>query len=203
MNFDEIESVWRSPHNQPSASEMEKHKMKLISDLRRRHRASRGLLWFTFLPMAFFTTKVVLQVLWPDPALDRVDLTREWAVIPLFALPWAGWFIMLRLYRQHQKRHPDYERSINASVLASLDENRTERTRYKIIAALLIASIPLVVLIVRQLRAVGKAGDEILMPAYVGWPVYVVLIVGWFGWYYLRRLLPQKRQLEALVQSYE
>jgi hypothetical protein len=57
--------------------------------------------------------------------------------------------------------------------------------------------------LVHQLRAVGKAGDEILLPAYVIWPVYVALMVVWFSWCYFRRLLPKKRQLEALAQSYE
>ena len=203
MNFDEIESMWRSPHNQPSATELEQHKMKLVTELRRRHRASRGLLWITFLPLAFFTAKIALHVLWPDPVPDKVDLNREWAILPLFALPWFGWFIMLRLYLRHQRRHPDYDRSISESVAASLDENRTERTRYKVIAGVLLASIPLVVLIVHQLRAVGKAGEEILMPAYVIWPAYVALMVAWFGWYNFRKLLPQKRQLEELAQSYE
>jgi hypothetical protein len=203
MNFDDIESVWRSPHNQPSTTELEKQRMKLIAELRRRRRASRGLLWLTFIPLALFTAMIVLHVLWPDPTPPKVDMNREWAILPLFALPWAGWFILLRLHRRHEMRHPDYDRSIAASVSASLDENRTERTRYKIIAGLLAASIPLIVLIVHQLRAVGKAGDEILLPAYVIWPVYVALMVVWFSWYYFRRLLPRKRQLETLAQSYE
>ncbi len=203
MNFDDIESVWRSPHNQPNATELEDHKMKLIAELRRRHRASRGLLWLTLIPLLFLTALIVRHVLWPDPALDKLDLSREWAVLPLFALPWAGWFIMLRLYLRHQTRHLDYDRSISASVAASLDENRTERTRYKVITGLLVASIPLVVLIVHQLRAVGKTGNEILLPAYVIWPAYVALMVGWFAWYYFRRLLPKQRQLEVLAQSYK
>jgi hypothetical protein len=203
MNFEDIESVWRSPHNQPSATELEEHKMKLIAELRRRHRASRGLLWLTAIPLVLFTALIVRHVLWPDPALDKVDLNLEWAVFPLFALPWATWFILLRLHRRHQTQHPDYDRSISATVSASLDENRTERTRYKVIAGLLLASIPLVVLIVHQLCAVGKAGQEILLPAYVIWPAYVALMVGWFGWYYFRRLLPKQRQLEALAQSYK
>lgn len=202
MNLDEIESVWRSPHNRPPATELEQHTMKLVADLRRRHRAHRGLLWITFIPLALFTAQVARHVLWPDPALDRVDLNREWAVLPFFALPWAGWLLLLRLHRQHLTRHPNYDQSINASVAASLDENRTERTRYQIIAGLLVASIPLVMLIVHQLRAVGKAGDEILLPAYVGWPVYVALMVGWFTWYYFRRLLKRKRELEDLLRAY-
>ena len=54
-----------------------------------------------------------------------------------------------------------------------------------------------------QLRAVGKAGDEILLPALVIWPAYVAMMIAWFGWYYFRRLLPRKCQLEELAQSYK
>lgn len=203
MNPADIESVWRSPHNQPTAAELKEHQMKLLDELRRRRRASRGLLWLTLIPLIYFTAKVVLHVLWPDPTLDTVDLHREWAILPVGALPWIGWFILLRLYRWHENRHAGCEGSIRAGVSALLDENRTERTRYQVIAALLVGSIPMVWLVVHQLREVGKAGAEILLPAYVVWPAYVALMVAWFGWYHYRRLLPRKRQLEALALAYE
>lgn len=203
MNFDEIESVWRSPHNQPSATELEEHKMKLVTELRRRHRASLGLLWLTALPLLFITFKIVQHALWPDSAHTPMDWEREWAVLPFLALPWLGWFMMLRLYLRHQRRHPAYDGSIRESVAASLDENRTERTRYKVLTGLLVGSVPLLLIVVQQLRVVGKAGDEILVPAFVIWPGYVALMVAWFGWYYVRRLLPRKRRLEELAQAYE
>ena len=126
MNFDDLQSVWRSPHNQPTATELEQHKMKLVTELQRRHRASRGLLWITALPLLFITLMIGKHALWPDPAHTPMNWEREWAVLPFLALPWAGWFMMLRLYRRHQQRHPDYDRTISASVAASLDENRTE-----------------------------------------------------------------------------
>jgi hypothetical protein len=203
MNFDEIESVWRSPHNQPSATELEQHRMKLVTELRRRHRASLGLLWITALPLLFITFKIVQHALWPDPSHTPMDWEREWAVLPFLALPGLGWFIMLRLFFRLQRRLPDYDRSISESVEASLDENRTERTRYKVLIGLLAGCIPLLLFVVQQLRAVGKAGDEILLPAFVIWPAYVALMVAWFGWYYFRRLLPRKRRLEELARSYE
>lgn len=177
--------------------------MKFITDLRNRRRGNRLFLWLIFSLLVFLTGKVVLHVLWPDPALDKVDLTREWAIIPFFALPWIGWLFMVRLHRQHGIRHPDYENSINASVVALLDENRSERSRYKVIAGLLVASILILPVIVHQLRAVGKAGDEILLPAYVGWPLYVLFVLVGSFFYYRRKLLPRKRALEALLKSYE
>lgn len=202
MNFAEIENAWRSPRNRPSPAELEKLKMEFITDLRRRRRDAFGLLCLVLLPMVFLTGKLALHILWPDPALDAVDLSREWGVIPFFALPWIGWLVMVRLYRKHQARHPNYEASISASVAALLDENRTERTRYKVIAALLVVSVALLPVIVYQLRAVGKTGDEILIPAFVIYPAYVAAMVIWIVVHDRRKLLPRKNELETLLGSY-
>lgn len=202
MNFAEIENLWRSPQNRPNAAELEKQKMEFITELRRRRRSACMLLFIAFLPLAFLTGKLVAHILWPDPALDTVDLSREWGVIPFFAVPWIGWFAMLWLYRRHWRAHADYASSISASVAALLDENRTERARYKFIAGLLIASVLLLPLVVYQLRAVGKAGDEILVPAFVIYPAYVAGMVIWVISYYRRKLLPRQRELETLLSSY-
>lgn len=203
MNFAEIQSTWQSPHNRPSAAQLEKDKMNFIADLRRRQRGNRIFLGFVLIPLVFFTAKVVLHVLWPDPSLDRVDLARESAIIPFFALPWIGWFLMLRLHLKHGRRNVNYERSIQASVAALLDDNRTEGIRYALVGALLIVSALVLPIIVFQLRAVGKAGDEIMIPALVIYPAYVLLMIGWFLYYYRKKLTPRKRELESLLRSYK
>ena len=203
MNFDDIQQTWRSPHNAPSAAQIENDKMKFITDLRRRRRSSLGLICLVFIPLAFFTGKIVSHVLWPNPALDPVDLSREWGIIPFFALPWIGWMVLIYLHRRHEARHANYDRSIHASVAALLDENRTERVRYRLIAWLLITSVVLLALVVHQLRVVGKAGNEILIPALVIYPAYVVGMLVWFGFLHRRKLLPRKRELETLLQSYQ
>jgi hypothetical protein len=202
MNFAEIQNAWQSPHNQPSAAEREKERMNFITDLRRRHRANRIFLSLVLVPLVYFTAKVGLHLFWPDPELDKVDLRREWAIIPFFALPWIGWFAMLRLHRQHRSRSANYERSISASVAALLDENRTERMRYKFISALLITSAIVLPLIVWQLRAVGKAGDEILVPALVIYPAYVLIMLAWFAYTFRKKLDPRKQELESLLKAY-
>jgi hypothetical protein len=203
MNFDDIQQTWRSPHNAPSAAQIENEKMKFITDLRKRRRGSLLLIALVFSLLAFWTAKIVLHVLWPDPASKAVDLSREWGIMPFFALPWIGWGILVYLHRRHHTRHASYDRSISASVAALLDENRTERIRYKVIAWLLVASVVVLPLIVYQLRAVGKAGDEILIPAFVIYPAYVLGVLIWSAVHHRRKLLPRKRELETLLESYE
>ena len=202
MNFDDIQKTWRSPLNQPSAAQLEKDKMKFVSDLKRRHRGNLLLLGLVFALLLFITGKIVLHVLMPDPQLAKVDLRREWTIIPFFALPWIGWLVLVHLYRRHRRQHPDYAKSIAATVAGLLDENQMERTRYKVIAALLVVSALVLPAVIAQLRAVGKVGDEIVVPAYAIYPAYVVFVLIWAAVHYRRKLLPRKRELEALLATY-
>lgn len=203
MNFADIQNTWRSPHNRPTEAELEERKMKLTDEIRRRHRGSLLLLALVFAALAFFTGRIAWHLLWPDPALDPIDLAKEWGVLPFFALPWIAWVILLQLHRRHRARHSDYGRSIRTSVLALLDENRMERIRYRVVGALLVASVFVLPLIVSQLREVGKAGDEILIPAFVIYPAYVVGVLVWAAVFRRRQLLRRKQELEALLASYE
>lgn len=203
MNFADIETMWHSPQNRPDPAQLEKQKMAFVADLQRRRRGNLIFLALVFTMLVFITGKVVLHVWWPDPALDRVNLAREWAIVPFFALPWIGWFFMVRLHWQHHVNHPHSDASISASVAALLDENRAERTRYKFIAGLLVASVLVLPVIVFQLMGVGKAGREIVIPALVVYPAYVVGLLIWSWFHHQRKLLPRKLELEALLKSYE
>jgi hypothetical protein len=203
MNFDDIQKTWQSPHNRPDTAQLEKDKMKFVTDLRRRRRGNLLFLALVFALILFWTVKLGLHIILPDPASKAVDLGREWGVLPFFALPWLGWLYMVRLHWRQHVRHPNYDRSIGASENALLDENSSERRRYKVIAGLLVASAVMLPLIVYQLRSVGKAGDEILIPALVIYPAYVVGVLIWSAVYYRRKLLPRKRELETLLAGYD
>jgi len=202
MNFADIEKTWQSAGNRPSAAQLEKQKMDLINELHRRRRAGRGLLWFTGIPLVLVTGRLLVYIFWPDPALDRLDLTREWVIVPFFFLPWAGWFLIWRQHRRHEAVHGEYARSIQASMAALLDESRREGLRSLVAAAGLLVSLPLLGGVVWQLRAVGKMGDEVLIPAFVIYPAFVVLMVGWIGWQYVCRSRPRQKELEGLLSDY-
>jgi hypothetical protein len=202
MNFAEIEKTWQSAANQPAAAQLEKQKMNLIDELRRSRRASRGLLWLTAIPLVLLTGRLLLHAIWPAPGLDPLDLTREWVVVPFFLLPWVGWGLLWRWQRRHEAAHGNYAQSIQAGVAALLDQNRREGWRSQLVGALLLLSLPLVGGIVWQLRAVGKAGDEILIPAFVIYPTYVALTVAWITRDHLRKTLPRRKELEELLAAY-
>lgn len=202
MNFADLQKTWQSPHNRPSAAELENYKMTLIAEIRRRHRGNLSFLLLIAVPLVFLTAKVIFHMVSPNPELDPVNLPQEWGIIPFFALPWIGWLCMAGLHFFHRKRHPDYGSSIHASVSTLLDENRSERLRYKVIGVLLIASVGILPLVIHQLRTVGKAGDEILIPAYVIYPTYVLCTLAGLTYFYRTKLTRRHRELETLLQGY-
>ena len=203
MNFADIENTWRSEVNRPSIAQLEQLKTDLSDELQRRRRASRGLLWLTAVPLVLVTARLFLQLVWPDPALDRLDFAREWMVVPFFFLPWAGWLLIWRQHRRHEADHREYDRSIQAGMAALLDQNRREGLRSRVVVAMLLLSLPLVGGVVWQLRAVGKMGDEVLIPAFVIYPAYVVLMVGWIGWEYARKTVRRRKELEGVLSDYQ
>lgn len=202
MNFADLENTWRSPLNQPDHAELEHLKMNLVTDLENRRRGQRRFLILVFIPLAIFTVAMLGHLVSPRPGSDSIHLSREWGLLPLLLLPWAGWVVILRLHRRHVAAHRDFSASIRASVAAALDENRRERLRTWLVGGILAASLPVLGIVVLQLRATGKAGDEILLPAMVLFPLYVCGVIAGLAWRYLRKLQPRRQELETLLRSY-
>jgi hypothetical protein len=203
MNFADIENAWRSPHNRPTTAEQEEIKMNFTADLRRRHRGFAVWITMVLAALSYISVRFIYFVVAGEPSGNGFDLRREWSALVFFALPWIAAILFTREFRRHRARHPDYERTIVESLRASLDEIRLSVRRLKAISALLAVMALLMPLIVFQLRAVGKAGDEVLLPAFVIFPLFVLLELGAFAFYYRRKVQPRKRQIEALLESYE
>lgn len=202
MNFDDIQKTWQSPHNRPDTAQLEKDKMKFLADLRKRNRGAVIFMIWILCVLTFLTGKVGWHLAWPDPAENAIDLSGEWGVILLLGLPWICLLIFFRQYRRYRAANAGCERSLSASVRALLDENRLARERQKWAAILNGLMLLLMPFLVYQLRAAGKAGDEILVPAFVMLPALMLCI--WCGmfWHQRRVLLPRKRELEALLATY-
>ncbi|MGV3773696.1 MAG: hypothetical protein ACO1QB_12400 [Verrucomicrobiales bacterium] len=202
MNFDEIEKLWRSPINQPSTQQIEKEKMNFVNDLKKKHLGQIAFCAWIFAVLAFLTGKIIVHIVWPDPALDPVNLKREWSVVPYLALPWIALVYMVWQLRRHRREHVNYDRSIQASIKALLDENRMARNRNKFMAFHLVLTALATPLVVSQIKAVGKAGDEINV-MYWGVPVLLGAIICSIYFHQKRKLLPKKQELETLLRSYE
>ncbi len=203
MNFAEIETMWRSPRNRPTAAELEREKMKFVAHLRRQRRGF--MLWIVVLlsVLTTLTVKFLLFALTAAPGDKGFNLEREWAAIPFFLMPWGVAIGFAVQFWRHRTRHPNPERSVPETLRALLDENRLARTRVKVAAILHGVFLLLLPAIVYQLRAVGKAGDEILIAAFVLWPSIAIAIGLALRFQYRCRLLPRERELQSVLSAYE
>jgi hypothetical protein len=202
MNYDELEAAWRSPRNQPSPAEIAASQQRFTAELERKRRGAKLLLFAVFAVLTLFSVRLLGAVLWPG-AGGRIDVAREWASLVFLALPWLGALALARQLVRHEREHVHPGRSLAGSVRALLDENRMSRARLGVVAALHVVMLVTLPLVVWQLRAVGKAGDEIVWPAFVGWPLVAAAILAAMAWHDRRTLRPRARQLEALLRDYE
>jgi hypothetical protein len=199
MTYDDIQSVWGSPHNQPSPEELERHRKHLVQRLRRRHRGFIAVIGLATFWMVLFGSLFTGRLFHGAVFHFR----REWAAILLFLPPWVALTLLWCRFFAHRSRHVGHNDSIRASVAASLDENRLARFRNRLIAALNILVLVVFPVCIHQLRAVGKAGDEILVPGFIVFPSILLVILAAISFRYRRKLLPEKAELEDLLQSYE
>lgn len=202
MNFADIENTWRSPQNDPSPAQIEKDKMKFTTDLNRRRRGFvlficlvLGVLTLVTAPFAIHFSKLA-------PGASEIDITREWGSFLLMALPWGAAIFLLVAYRRHRARHGIGAASVPETLLALIDENRLSRNRIKLVATLHAVVLLVLPVVAMQLRATGKAGDEIIVPVFVLWPLIAGAILLGMVWHYRRTLLPRKRELENLLSGY-
>ena len=199
MNFTDIQHAWASPHNRPSAAEIEAHKTTLCTLLARRRRGFVALVATPTITLTAVTGALVWRLL----ADEFFDLSHEWAALLLLALPWFALVGFIRHQRTHLARHPDYRRSLSSGLRALLDENRLARMRAKTLLVLHLASLPLVVLVARQLVAAGKARPHEAQSMLIFFGTVIVLALGALSAWLLRKLRPEQARLEALLRAYE
>lgn len=202
VNDHELERVWRSPRNTPDVVGLAAAQARFLADLSRRRRATRLFLTLILGALTLISARVLLSV-WTDEGVSAMEFTRDWASLLFLALPWLGLGLLLRRVVRHERAHPAEVNSIRETIHALLDEAAMARAGLKVVAGLHAATLVLLPLVVWQLRATGKAGDEILWPAFIGWPLIAGTILSLLWWYDRSRLRPRQRQLETLRREYE
>lgn len=201
MSYDELEKAWRSPRNTIEVGILAAAQQGFLTDLARRRRGTRVFLTLTLGALTLLTARVAVSA-WPQEGRPLIGLTRDWASLLFLTLPWLGVGLLFRRALRHERAHPAPGMSVRDALLALLDETAMARTRLKIVAGLHGATLALLPLVVWQLRATGKAGDEILWPAFVGWPLIAVAILAALWWYDRSQLQPRQRQLVALSREH-
>jgi hypothetical protein len=155
------------------------------------------LFWFTWV-----TGRLVAFLIWPDPVQDRIDWSREWAVVPFLLLPWFGAVGMAVRYWRRRREHPDYDRSLAGSLRALLEQSRDSARRLRLMLGIHLVGVPLLALCLVQLQDVGKTTGNQLTSMIVFMAAVVIFSVGGISlsWRSQRREI---RRLEGLLRDYE
>lgn len=201
MSMNDIENAWRSPRNQPTPEEIERERAKCLAKLRNRQRGFYVCMALVFTWLTIFTGAMIRHWLWPDAAKNAILFSREWAIVPLLALPWIAAIGFVIQYRRRSRQVPA-SGSIADSLRALAAQARLSAGRKKTILWMHLVSTPLLALSVMQIYAAGKARpNEVASMALV----FVVLVgtsVAALA-YDLRRGRREIDRLESLVQEYE
>lgn len=203
MNFADLENTWRSPLNRPDPATLDHMKKEFLAEHDRRRTGQKRFLFLVGVVLTFLTLRLAAQLFRPDPLKPGIDFAREWGAVLFLLLPWGAWAVLARRLSRHDREHGSPAPTLAGSVRALLDENRVSRACLRAVAWLHMATLLVLPLVVYQLRAVGKAGNEILLPAFVGWPLIAAGILLGLWWHDRRTLRPRQRELEALLKSYD
>lgn len=199
MNRHELENLWNTSENQPDPTGITLEIGKHLRRLRRRHRSLVVVLSLAGVWLTIMLVRLAFFVAGGGP----LDPAREWGAAVMLLLPLMALIVLARQFRRHLQAHAAPERSIQASLLALLDENRLARRRVKVIGGLYAAVMLIMPLVVHQLQAVGKAGDEVRIPAFVMLPLLLLTLSGILLFHYRFRLLPRHRELRELLEAYQ
>jgi hypothetical protein len=203
MNFADLEKTWRSPLNRPDPAALDLMKQSFLAEHDRRRLGHKRFLFFVVVALTFITLRFLNAASWlGGEGGTTVDLAREWGAVIFLLIPWAGVVMIARRLARHDREHGSAG-NIGESIRALVAENRVNRMRLRVAAALHLSALLILPVVVYQLRAVGKAGDEILVPAFVIWPLIAGAILLGLWWHDRRKLAPRQRELEALLKDYE
>lgn len=201
MNYAELEQAWRSPLNRLTPAEIAALHARLTGDLRRRRRGTALFLAVVIGGLTLITGRFAWWMIGPGRA--EFDPVREWGAVTFLCLPWLAAVGLAVAYWRHRSRHPDLSAPLAGIVRALLDENRVARSRCRAVAWLQGTALILLPVVVWQLRAAGKAGDEILVPAFVIWPLIAGGVLFGLRRHVRRTLEPRRLELEGLLGEWE
>jgi hypothetical protein len=194
MNLNEMQSAWNSPRNNLPTEEQQRLARQFTRQMIRRRRFQALWLINTFVWLTVITGLAIWTI-----AVGKAKPGQEWGLFPLLIVPWAFALHFLRRHLKPVSTPARGEFSIADSLRAALGSNRTEQSHLKRVAALFAIMIPLLALSMQQLHAVGKASSRELISMAVLFGGILLLSGAGIAARYFGRVLPQQRQLNALL----
>lgn len=193
MNMNEMQSVWNSPRNSLPAEELRRLVRQFSRQMIRRRRFQVVCLANTF----FWLTLITVLAIWNIFA-GKIKLGQEWGLFPILIVPWT--FALLFLRRFQKPGLPMRgELPVADTVRMALSFNRAERSHLKLVGWLFAIMIPFLAVSMQQLQTVGKISSRELASMAVFFGGILLLSGAGIAARYFGRLLPQQRQLDALL----
>ena len=152
MNFDELQTVWNSPANQPNDRAVEILKNQFLVRMQRQRRFQVIWLAWTFLAL----TALTLFAGWQVFLAAKVNLRHEWALLPVLGVPWAFAIHFLKRFLAQAGFTIQGDVPIVAAFRAALAENLAARHRLRAVAVLYVILIPVLALAMWQLSEAGR-----------------------------------------------
>lgn len=193
---DPLHELWHSSANQPDAAAGRRAAEQFAARWRRQRRLQAVWLAWTFLALAGVGALAFVQLRRGDVAFGTQAM-----LVPLLLVPWLAAVHFLRRYLQQGAAAPHAGQPFAEALRSAQQANLAERSRLRVIGALLVTMMPVTALAVWQLQATGKAS------ASEAWSMAAVFALGLTGglaailWRYLLRLQPERRLIEARLHE--
>jgi hypothetical protein len=194
MNLNEIQNLWNSAGNRPPTAIQQQWADKFTRQMIRRRRFQSAWLINTFLWLTLVTVLAGWNVMKKKVALDQ-----EWALFPLLIVPWAFAFHFLRRYLKPAAPIARGEISVAESLRAALNSNKAEQSHLKLVGVLFAIMIPVLAVSLWQLRATHKVLAHELMSMVILFGGVLLVSSAGIAARYFGRVLPQQRQINALL----
>jgi hypothetical protein len=193
MNFDDLQNAWNTPRNQLPTAEQERLAQQFTRQMIRRRRFQAIWLVNTIVWLTLITVLAIWVI-----AVGKANPAQEWGLFPLLILPWAFAVYFLRQYRKSTSLARG-DLSVSDSLRRALGANRTEQSHLKCVTVLFTIMIPLITLSMHQLRGVGKMSSSELASMAILFGTTLLASGAGIAIRYFGRLLPQQRQIKALL----
>jgi len=193
MNLNELQNVWNSPRNNLPTEAQQRLADKFTRQMIRRRRFQFFWLINTFFWLTVITVLAIRMI-----AVGQTT-SQEWGLFPLLFVPWGFAVHFLRRYLKPVTPVTCGETTIVDSLRAALVANRETRSHLKLVGILYAIMIPLLAVAMRQLYTVGKVSERELISMVIFFGAVLLLGGAGIAARYFARVLPQKKQLDALL----
>ena len=201
IDFARLEEAWRSSANNPAAAANAYLMQDLAATLKVRRASARSLLVFAGaalgIQLGFFAYSLLTG------RGDAIDWSREWAIVPFFAIPVVVLGLIWRRYRAHMRRHPEIRAALPDAFRALLDENAFARLRVKVIAGSYVVVVPVLAWLIQQLGEVGKMEPRHQQQMGIIFGAALSVGAAYLAFKYFSQLVPERRRLESLLRQYD